>query len=70
MKVVHKKISNKKDSLRMLVSTDNHLGFKEKDKIRHNDSFEGIEEVLEIARKEKVDLVLLGGDLFDQSHPS
>lgn len=30
----------------IMISTDNHLGFKENDKIRHSDSFLGFQEVL------------------------
>ena len=35
-----------------------------------DDSFEALEEVLARGRKEEVDLVLLGGDLFDTTTPS
>lgn len=34
------------DSFTFLVSTDNHLGYKEKHKIRGDDSFYAFEEVL------------------------
>lgn len=58
------------DVLRILVSTDNHVGYMEKDAIRGNDSLVSFEEVLEIARQNEVDFVLLGGDLFHENKPS
>jgi hypothetical protein len=33
------------NTLRVLVATDSHLGFMEKDPIRRNDSFDAFEEV-------------------------
>ena len=57
-------------TLRILLSTDNHLGYMEKDPIRGNDSFAALEEVLSLARLHKVDLVLLSGDLFHDNKPS
>lgn len=42
------------DTLRVLVSTDNHLGFMERDPIRGMDSFAALEEVLHLAKKHKV----------------
>lgn len=59
-----------KDTLRILVATDNHLGVWEKDEIRKDDSFTAFEEILKLAQKEEVDLVLLGGDLFHDNKPS
>jgi double-strand break repair protein MRE11 len=53
-----------------MISTDNHLGFMEKDGIRRDDSFLAFEEMLSIAKTEKVDMVLLGGDLFHDNKPS
>jgi double-strand break repair protein MRE11 len=58
------------NTLRILLSTDNHLGYLEKDPIRGNDSFAALEEVLSLARLHKVDLVLLSGDLFHDNKPS
>lgn len=56
--------SKANDVIKFLVTTDNHLGFMEKDAERGNDSFVAFEEALEIAKQEKVDFILLGGDLF------
>lgn len=56
--------------LRILVSTDNHLGVWERDEIRKDDSFNSFEEVLVLANDLKVDFILLGGDLFHENKPS
>ena len=58
------------DVIKILVTTDNHLGFMEKDPERGNDSFVSFEEALEIAKAEQVDFILLGGDLFHENKPS
>jgi hypothetical protein len=42
------------DILRVLVSTDNHLGYCERDPVRGLDSFAAFEECLYLARKHKV----------------
>jgi double-strand break repair protein MRE11 len=54
----------------ILVTTDTHLGYKEKDKILGDDSFASFEEALDLANKFEVDIVLLGGDLFHEHRPS
>lgn len=56
--------------LKILVTTDNHLGYGEKDPVRGDDSFVAFEECLEKALENDVDLILLGGDLFHDSNPS
>ena len=48
------------DVLSMVVATDIHLGFMEKDPVRGNDSFEAFEEILKYAKAKRVDMVLLG----------
>jgi double-strand break repair protein MRE11 len=58
------------DALRILVATDNHLGVHEKDQVRKDDAFITFREIFEIAKREKVDAVFLGGDLFDVNKPS
>ncbi|XP_023225241.1 double-strand break repair protein MRE11-like [Centruroides sculpturatus] len=58
------------DTLNILVATDCHLGYAEKDAIRGNDSFQTFEEILSIAKEKKVDFILLGGDLFHENKPS
>jgi double-strand break repair protein MRE11 len=58
------------DTIRILVSTDNHVGFEERDPIRKDDSWRTFDEVMQLARKQDVDMVLLGGDLFHDNKPS
>lgn len=45
-------------------------GVWERDERRYNDSFETFEEVFKLAQEAKVDMVLLGGDLFHDNKPS
>ena len=42
------------DIIKILITSDNHVGYAEKDEIRGGDSFTSFEEVLKIARDEKV----------------
>jgi double-strand break repair protein MRE11 len=42
----------------------------ENDEIRGEDSFITFEEILKIGVEQKVDMILLGGDLFDENKPS
>lgn len=42
----------------------------ENDPVRKDDSFRTFEEIFEIAASNKVDMVLLGGDLFHHNKPS
>lgn len=59
------------NTLRILISTDNHLGYAERDAIRGMDSFAALEEVLYLAKSRfACDLVLLAGDLFHDNRPS
>ncbi|XP_038898959.1 double-strand break repair protein MRE11 [Benincasa hispida] len=59
-----------KNTLRILVATDCHLGYLEKDEIRRHDSFKAFEEICSIAEQKQVDFLLLGGDLFHENKPS
>ncbi|GJX62896.1 double-strand break repair protein MRE11 [Tanacetum coccineum] len=58
------------NTVRVLVATDCHLGYMEKDEVRRHDSFQAFEEICKIADEKKVDFVLLGGDLFHENKPS
>ena len=58
------------DLFRILVSSDIHLGYAEKDSERADDSFISFDELLGVGVKEGVDMVLLGGDLFHDNKPS
>lgn len=42
------------NTLRVLVATDCHLGYMEKDEIRRHDSFQAFEEICSIAEQKKV----------------
>ncbi|KAK5991954.1 Double-strand break repair protein mus-23 [Cladobotryum mycophilum] len=58
------------DTIRILVATDNHVGFEERDAIRKDDSWRTFDEIMNLARTEDVDMVLLAGDLFHDNKPS
>ncbi|PTB63657.1 DNA repair exonuclease, partial [Trichoderma citrinoviride] len=58
------------DTIRILVATDNHVGYEERDAIRKDDSWRTFDEIMTIARSEDVDMVLLAGDLFHDNKPS
>ncbi|KAK0999031.1 meiotic recombination [Friedmanniomyces endolithicus] len=58
------------DTIRILVSTDNHVGYKERDPIRGDDSWKSFHEVMCLAKERDVDMVLLAGDLFHENKPS
>lgn len=58
------------DTFKLLLSTDNHLGYAEKDPLRGKDSFRTFQEILRLAQRENVDLLLLAGDLFHDNKPS
>ena len=77
---ISKQITETEDDIfKLLITTDNHLGYKESDKLIGNDSFYSFNETLQMyfciinghsANDKKVDFVLLGGDLFHDSTPS
>ncbi|KAK4076938.1 uncharacterized protein Triagg1_3905 [Trichoderma aggressivum f. europaeum] len=58
------------DTIRILVATDNHVGYEERDAIRKDDSWRTFDEIMTLARREDVDMVLLAGDLFHDNKPS
>lgn len=58
------------NTLRILIATDCHLGYMEKDEVRRHDSFQAFEEICSIAEQKQVDFMLLGGDLFHENKPS
>ncbi|CAG8482462.1 6511_t:CDS:10, partial [Paraglomus brasilianum] len=57
------------DTLKILVTSDNHLGYKDGDVVLQDDTFVTFKEILDIAEQNKVDMILLGGDLFDKNQP-
>ena len=58
------------DTIRILVATDNHVGYNERDAIRGDDSWKSFHEVMCLAKERDVDMVLLAGDLFHDNKPS
>ncbi|XDG03036.1 hypothetical protein ABKA04_002651 [Annulohypoxylon sp. FPYF3050] len=58
------------DTIRILVATDNHVGYEERDPIRGDDSWKSFDEIMNLARTEDVDMILLAGDLFHDNKPS
>lgn len=55
---------------KIMIATDNHLGYQEKDELRKHDSFLAVEEILQESLKHESDFLLLGGDLFHEHNPS
>lgn len=58
------------DAIRILIATDSHVGYNERDPIRGDDSWKSFHEVLTHAKEQDVDMVLLSGDLFHENKPS
>ena len=58
------------ETIRILISTDNHVGYNERDPIRGDDSWKTFHEVMCLAKEQDVDMVLLAGDLFHENKPS
>lgn len=58
------------DTIRILVATDNHVGYNERDPIRGDDSWKTFHEIMSLAKERDVDMVLLGGDLFHDNVPT
>ncbi|KAM4859227.1 double-strand break repair protein MRE11 [Thomomys bottae] len=58
------------NTFKILVATDIHLGFMEKDAVRGHDTFVTLDEILRLAQENEVDFILLGGDLFHENKPS
>jgi len=56
--------------IKIMVATDNHLGYNEKHGVLGDDSFIAFEEILQLCQKKDVDFLLLGGDLFHDNKPS
>lgn len=58
------------DTFRILLTTDNHVGYMENDQIRGDDSWRTFAEILDIAKEQDVDMIVQGGDLFHVNAPS
>ncbi|KAF2691364.1 DNA repair exonuclease [Lentithecium fluviatile CBS 122367] len=58
------------NTIRILVATDSHVGYNERDPYRRDDSWRTFHEVMCLAKEHDVDMVLHGGDLFHENKPS
>ncbi|CAH2353772.1 double-strand break repair protein Mre11p [[Candida] railenensis] len=58
------------DTVRILITTDNHVGYNENDPIRSDDSWKTFQEITYLAKCKDVDMVLQSGDLFHINKPS
>jgi double-strand break repair protein MRE11 len=58
------------DTIKILIATDSHVGYNERDPIRADDAWKSFDEVMKIAKERDVDMVLLSGDLFHENKPS
>nr|XP_057936557.1 double-strand break repair protein MRE11 [Doryrhamphus excisus] len=58
------------DTFKILIATDIHLGYLEKDAVRGRDSYNTFDEILKCAQTNQVDFILLGGDLFHDNKPT
>lgn len=68
--MTHPYLEDYDEPTKILVSSDNHLGYLENDPLRHDDSFRTFEELLYIARSNSVDFIVLSGNLFHHRQPS
>ena len=66
--VTHRDMDN--EVLKILIHTDTHLGYMERDPHRLQDSFASFEEALMNAKDKKCDLVIHAGDMFHENKPS
>ncbi|RPD69197.1 DNA repair exonuclease [Lentinus tigrinus ALCF2SS1-7] len=57
-------------TIKIMLATDNHIGYNERDPIRGQDSINAFKEILQLAVKHDVDFILLAGDLFHENRPS
>lgn len=58
------------DTITVLLTTDNHVGYNENDPIRGNDGWKTFNEITRIARERDVDMIIQGGDLFHINKPT
>ena len=49
------------DTIRILVATDSHVGYEERDAIRKDDSWRSFDEVMQLAKTQDVCTCSLGG---------
>ena len=54
--VTQSNVSAAANTIRILVATDNHVGYAERDPVRGNDSFTTFNEIMELAKEQDVPL--------------
>ncbi|ODQ66288.1 DNA repair exonuclease [Nadsonia fulvescens var. elongata DSM 6958] len=62
--------SDDSNTIRILLTTDNHVGYNEEDPITGKDAIISFHEVMKIAKEKDVDMILQTGDLFHTHNPS
>lgn len=62
--------SEQEDTIRILLATDNHVGYLERDPVRGDDAVRTFEEIVLLAKEHDVDAMVLSGDLFHENKPS
>ncbi|CCK72292.1 MRX complex nuclease subunit KNAG_0J02110 [Huiozyma naganishii CBS 8797] len=58
------------DTIRILITTDNHVGYNENDPITGDDSWKTFHEIMMLSKAYNVDMVLQSGDLFHLNKPT
>lgn len=58
------------DTLKIFLTTDNHVGYKENDPILGDDSAVTFHEIMMLAKHQDADMILQSGDLFHVNKPS
>lgn len=58
------------DTIRILITTDNHVGYNEFEPITGDDSWKTFHEIMMLAKAKNVDMILQSGDLFHVNKPS
>lgn len=56
-------------TVRVLITTDNHVGYLENDPIRGDDAWRTFQEITYLAKTHDADLIVQGGDLFHVLKP-
>lgn len=57
------------DTISILLTTDNHVGYLENDPVRGDDSWRTFREITLLAKLHNVDMMVQGGDLFHVTRP-
>lgn len=63
------RIENGSDTIRILLTTDNHVGCFENDPIRGNDGWKTFDEITQIAKDQDVDMLVQGVIYFISINP-